>query len=173
MDSGDKSSIHYLHMPWFVLYTKSRNEKAVAERLRAMDIAVYCPLIRVKRTWSDRTKVVEEPLFRSYCFVHLEEYERANVFKAPGVVRYLYWLQKPAIVRDTEIDAIKWMLNEVDHSQIEIRNYKPGDRLTVASGNFAEVTGQVVGQQGKQVTIRLDAMNFQLTVDQSKTVLMQ
>ena len=157
-------------MPWFVLYTKSRNEKIVAEKLKAMAIEVYCPLIKTKRKWSDRTKLVEEPLFRSYCFVKLEEHERALVFKVPGIVRYLFWQNKAAIVRDCEIDVIKLMLNEVDHNFITVKSFEPKDRLTIASGSFTDISGNVMRQQGKIVTVILDSLHIRLTVDLSKTL---
>lgn len=157
-------------MPWFVLYTKSRMEKVVAEKLRERHIEVYCPLVKTKRKWSDRFKFVEEPLFRSYCFVNLSEHERSSVFGVPGIVRYLFWLKKVAIVRDAEIEAIKIMLNEVDHSQITIKVFEVGDRLTVASGAFSDTSGHVIRQQGKIVTIVLDALQLFLTVDLSKTM---
>ena len=156
-------------MPWFVLYTKARNEKLVAEKLRALDIDVYCPLIKTKRKWSDRVKIVEEPLFRSYCFVRLDERERATVFSVPGVVRYLFWLKQPAIVRDAEIDTIKLMLNEVDHSLLNVHAFQPGDRLQIASGSFMDVAGKVVRQNGKVVTIFLDSLQLMVTVDLAKT----
>ncbi|GAB2580993.1 UpxY family transcription antiterminator [Spirosoma areae] len=158
-------------MPWFVLYTKSRSEKLVAEKLRERGIEVYCPLIKTKRQWSDRIKVVEEPLFRSYCFVNLQENERASVFGVPGIVRYLFWQNKAAIVRDLEIDAIKLMLNEVDHNLIEIKSFKPGDQLTIASGLFTNASGQIVRQQGKIVLIMLDALQLSLSIDLTKTVI--
>ena len=60
-------------MNWYVIYTKSRYEKAVSEKLALSGIEVYCPLLKRKKLWSDRWKWVEEPLFRSYCFVHIEE----------------------------------------------------------------------------------------------------
>lgn len=157
-------------MPWFVLYTKSRNEKLVAERLHARGIDVYCPLIKVKRRWSDRVKLVEQPLFPSYCFVCLNEQDRALVFGVPGVVRYLFWLKKAAIVRDVEIDAIKLMLNEIDNNLIQLRSYKPGETLQIASGSFTNVSGTIVRQQGKIVTVILDALQLQLTVDLSRTL---
>lgn len=157
-------------MPWFVLYTKSRSEKTVADKLTAMDIEVYCPLIKTKRKWSDRLKSVEEPLFRSYCFVRLEEHERHKVFTIPGVVRYLFWQKKPAIVRDIEIDAIKMMLNQVDHHLLTVRTFQPGDRLRIASGTFTDTTGQVIRKQGKAITVMIDALQLILTVDLSKTV---
>ena len=51
---------------WYVLYTKSRHEKKVADRLRAAGFTVYCPLQKINKRWSDRTKIIEEPLFKGY-----------------------------------------------------------------------------------------------------------
>lgn len=157
-------------MPWFVLYTKSRNEKLVAEQLRKRGIEVYCPLLKTARRWSDRTKVVEEPLFKSYCFVKLEEHERAQVFGVQGVVRYLFWLKKPAIVREEEIAAIKKMLNEVPHECIKVTQFQVGDVLKIDSGSFAEQSGVVLRQQGNLVTLKLESLQMMLTVDVSKTM---
>jgi transcriptional antiterminator RfaH len=92
---------------WYVLYTKPRNEKKVAERLSAAGYNVYCPLHKVKRQWSDRMKVVEEPLFKGYLFIQVEDKRRDEVFNYPGAVRYLFWLRCPALVRSCEIQTIK------------------------------------------------------------------
>ena len=72
---------------WYVLYAKPRNEKKVAERLSAAGYNVYCPLHKVKRQWSDRMKVVEEPLFKGYLFIQVEDKRRDEVFNYPGAVR--------------------------------------------------------------------------------------
>lgn len=160
-------------MPWFVLYTKSRNEKIVSEKLKAKNIEVYCPLIKTKRQWSDRTKTVEEPLFRSYCFVNLPEHQRANVFDVPGVVRYLFWLNKPAIVKDLEIEIIKRMLNEVDHNLLHIEAFTAGDRLTIGSGSFTNTTGKVIEQQRKIVAIQIDSLQLVIKVDISRTIVLK
>lgn len=157
-------------MPWYVLYTRPRNEKLVAANLRALGIDVYCPLILAKRQWSDRVKLVEQPLFTSYCFVNLEEKERSRVFGVQGVVRYLFWQKQAAVVRDVEIEAIKCMLNEVDSDQIQIRTYRPGDALRIVSGSFADVYGTVLHQQGKVVHVLLPSLQITLTVDLSKTL---
>ena len=157
-------------MPWFVLYTKSRNEKLVAEKLRNLDIEVYCPLKKTQRKWSDRYKIVEEPLFRSYCFVNLPEHGRNRVFAVPGVVRYLFWLQKPAIVRDVEIEIIRHLLNDFEHECLHVGPIKPGDRLTIASGSFSDFSGKVISQQGKVVSIMLDSLQLVIKIDLSKTL---
>lgn len=157
-------------MPWFVLYTKPRNEKLVSEKLQERGIEVYCPLIKEKRQWSDRVKTVEIPLFASYCFVNLKESERARVFGVSGIIRYLFWQKRAAIVRDAEIEAIRVMLNEADHDLIQVSTFKSGDTLTIVSGQFANTSGQVVRQQGKTALIVLDSLQIMLSVDLSKTV---
>ncbi|MGH2644138.1 MAG: transcription termination/antitermination NusG family protein, partial [Chitinophagaceae bacterium] len=53
-------------MPWYALYTKSRNEKKVAERLVQKDIEIFFPLQEEVHQWSDRRKKVKVPVFRSY-----------------------------------------------------------------------------------------------------------
>jgi len=159
-------------MPWFVLYTKSRNEKIVAKKLQERNIEVYCPLRITHRKWSDRYKKIGEPLFRSYVFVNLSESERNQVFGIPGVVRYLFWLQKPAIVRDEEIEAIRLILNEVDNSQLVITEFQPGNKLRIGSGAFAQTEGTVVRQQGRIVTVLLESLQVIISVDQSKTVVL-
>jgi transcriptional antiterminator RfaH len=155
-------------MPWFVLYTKSRSEKLVAQGLRKRNVDVYCPLRKIQRKWSDRIKLVEEPLFRSYCFVNLAEQQRAVVFGVPGVVGYLYWLKKPAIVKQHEIDLIKDMLNDFDHDTLEVLDVKAADRLKITSGAFMNQEGEVISAQGKTIVIRIESLGMSVSVDSSK-----
>jgi transcription antitermination factor NusG len=157
-------------MPWFVIYTKSRSEKRVADELRKREIEVYCPLRKVKRKWSDRVKMVEEPLFRSYCFVNVEEHERSTIFDVQGFVRYLFWIKKPAIVRQEEIDLLKRMLNDFDHSDIRVENYRVSDRVRIASGAFMAYEGDIISQQGKTMVLHLESLGVSISVDTSKTI---
>tara|TARA_R110001583_G_scaffold164022_1_gene316541 strand:- start:791 stop:1264 length:474 start_codon:yes stop_codon:yes gene_type:complete len=121
-------------MNWYVLYVKPKSEKKVAEMLRKIGVEVYCPLIKEIRQWSDRKKTVENPLFKSYVFVHLKDRERQMVFGVPGVVRYLFWLGKPAIVKDEEIQAIEQWLNDDAIEDITLSKLNPGDELYLKNG---------------------------------------
>lgn len=123
-------------MNWYVLYTKPKWEKKVAEQLSKNGIECYCPLVIQVRQWSDRKKKVEVPLFNSYIFVQLSEADRNVVFDSPGVVRYLFWLGKPAIVRDEEIKVIKKWLNNTVDTDISVSHYKVGDSVEIESGPF-------------------------------------
>jgi transcription antitermination factor NusG len=88
---------------WYALYTKPRWEKKVDKALQQKGIEAYCPLNRVKRKWSDRIKTIEEPLFKSYVFVKVEEKDRTEVRYVDGVLNYVYWNGKPAVIKEEEI----------------------------------------------------------------------
>lgn len=119
---------------WHVIYTKPKAESRVAETLRKINVEVYCPMVTEVRQWSDRKKKLSVPLFRSYVFIRITEKERHKVFDVPGVVRYLYWLGKPALVRDAEIDTIKDWLRGGGVEDVLIENLSPGDRIIIKSG---------------------------------------
>ena len=121
-------------MNWFVLYVQSRKERKVAEMLKELKVEVYCPHIKEIRQWSDRKKTVETPLFKSYVFVRLADKDRQVVFGVPGVVRYLFWLGQPAIVREDEICTIKKWLEEDEVEEITLSKLIPGDELHIKNG---------------------------------------
>ncbi|MFV5692492.1 UpxY family transcription antiterminator [Flavobacterium sp. LT1R49] len=130
-------------MNWYVVYTKPKWEKKVAEQLKKSGIECYCPLITVMRQWSDRKKKVEVPLFNSFVFVQLPDSDRNLVFQSVGVVRYLFWLGKPAIVRDEEIKIIKKGLDGPDSCEITIVPFQIGDKIELDSGPFSTQTAIV------------------------------
>lgn len=123
-------------MNWYVVYTKPKWEKKVAEQLTQRGVECYCPLIIQVRQWSDRKKKVEVPLFNSYIFVRLAEVDRNLVFESTGVVRYLFWLGKPAVVRDEEINTIKKWLMTPDKFEISVSSLQVGDKVVLDSGPF-------------------------------------
>jgi transcription antitermination factor NusG len=99
---------------WYAVYTKPRWEKKVNRMFLERQIESYCPLHRVHRKWSDRIKIVEEPLFKSYVFVCITEAEKTAVRMINGVVNFVYWLGKPAIIKGREIEIIRRFLNEYE-----------------------------------------------------------
>ena len=157
-------------MNWYVIYTKSRYEKAVAEKLALNGVEVYCPLLKTKKKWSDRWKWVEEPLFKSYCFVHIKDEERDHIFKIPGVVRYLYHCGKPAIVREKEIGLLKDWLNEYSHESIETSGYQAKDKVVLRTGALMDQTAEVVSFSGNYITMKLDSLGLQIKVDLRKNI---
>jgi transcription antitermination factor NusG len=151
-------------MNWFVLYTKPRNEVKVAERLAAAGITVYCPMVTTVKQWSDRKKKVTVPLFTSYVFVNVVEAQRPAVFDIPGVVRYLFWLGKPAVVRAEEIAVIKEMLSDT-YKEVRFAALKPGTTITVEDGLFKGQTATFKEQKGNKTILILNGLGTKLILE--------
>jgi transcription antitermination factor NusG len=151
-------------MNWFVLYTKPRNEVKVAERLAAAGITVYCPMVTTVKQWSDRKKKVTVPLFTSYVFVNVAEAQRPAVFDIPGVVRYLFWLGKPAVVRAEEIAVIKEMLSDT-YKEVRFAALKPGTTIIVEDGLFKGQTATFKEQKGNKTILILNGLGTKLILE--------
>ncbi len=103
--------------------------------LKEKGIACYCPLRKVSRRWSDRIKVVEEPLFKSYVFVKIEDNERTAVRMTKGVVNFVYSNGKPAILRQTQIEKIKHIIDSyprIELFKVNVDERKPNSILETA-----------------------------------------
>ncbi|GGA63409.1 transcriptional antiterminator [Flavobacterium palustre] len=151
-------------MNWYVVYTKPKWEKKVAEQLIQRGIDCYCPLVTQIKQWSDRKKKVEVPLFNSYIFVRLAEKDRNLVFQSSGVVRYLFWLGKPAIVRDDEIDTIQKWLSNPDQYEIAVTSIQVGDKLILESGPFKSQEAIVQEVNKNNYVLVLESMGCVLKV---------
>ena len=151
-------------MSWYVLYTKPRNEKKVTERLKNKGIEVFCPLKEEVKQWSDRKKKVQEPIFKSYIFVRLKDYqvENVEVLMTPGSVRFLWWNGKPGVVRAVEIQAIKDFLN--DYKDVDIRvEFKEGEQIRVTEGPLKDNEGKILMIKGNKAVLHLHTLGLNMT----------
>jgi len=148
---------------WLAVYCKPRWEKKVNKQLEGKGIHTYCPLNRVYRKWSDRLKMVEEPLFKSYLFVQVTENEKAEVRLTDGVINFVYWNNKPAIIKDAEIEAIRKFLEE--HDEVEVEKWDgllPGASVMVTSGVMMGATGVVEKLDNKVAEVIIASIGFRL-----------
>lgn len=123
-------------LKWHVVYTKPKHELKVAKRMEKMGIEVYCPTKTEVRQWSDRKKKITVPLFPSYVFVRVGEEMRNEALQVPGVVGFVYWLGKHAIVRDAEMEIIQDWNKGVRKGTTWVEAFTPGDRVSIANGAF-------------------------------------
>jgi len=153
---------------WHVIYTTPRAEKKVNDRLLEVGIETYLPLIKTIRQWSDRKKKVEVPLFNSYLFLYLTEKERFTALQVPGVVRFLFYLGKPAIVKPREIDAIKRFLMETEGFKITVQK---GDRVEIAAGVMEGVYGEVIWVGKNKLVLQIEQLGLVLTAEVEKSMI--
>ncbi|MCH8546470.1 MAG: UpxY family transcription antiterminator [Cryomorphaceae bacterium] len=147
---------------WFVIYTKPRSEKKTAEILEREGFEVYCPVQKQLRQWSDRKKWVEMVVIPSYVFVKCEEQVRHQVLQQPGVLNFVYWLKKPAIVREEEMMALQQFLDNHHDDNIEVVSIRPGMTIEIESGALGGKSGKVVSVNKKQARIEIEGLGIAL-----------
>ena len=145
-------------MNWFVLHTKPRHEKKVERDLLSLGIEAYCPTKSVYRFWSDRKKRIIVPAIPSIVFVRLNEYEINNVFQSRGVVRYMFWLAKRAVVKDYEIKNLKKYLNKN-----LIKSPKIGSKVNLP--NFGNNTGIIDKISKNKIWVSLENLGYKLMLE--------
>jgi len=150
-------------MKWFVLYTKPQFEIKVAEALQKIGVRAYCPVYTQLKQYSDRKKKVIKPLLRSYVLVKIEDKDRDQVFEIPGVVRYVYWLGKPAIVREDEIVLMENNLSGI-YESISVSTLEKGAAYTIPEGPFKGLSGKVVHLDHNKMQLELPSLGMLVTL---------
>jgi len=136
---------------WFVLHTKSRQEKALAKDLGAMGIACYLPLMKHARLHGGRRKVVEEPLFSGYVFLRGTTDEAYEADRTKRVAH---------IIRVQNQERFDWELNNI-RLALECKapldpypHLSRGRKVEVRSGPFRGLQGVIEGR-GSQMRLVL------------------
>ncbi len=135
---------------WFALYTSSRREKQTHDFLLRQGVNSYLPLIKTLKQWSDRKKWVEEPLFRSYLFVHISEAEYFEVLNAPGAVRFITFEGKAVPIPPQQIEAIRQFVDtgqELPEVELDI---EPGTEVDITAGPMKGIGGILMEIRGKK-----------------------
>ncbi|PWT72731.1 MAG: antitermination protein NusG [Bacteroidetes bacterium] len=154
---------------WYAVYTKPRREKKVHQLLTEKNVESYCPLNRVKRKWSDRLKTVEEPLFKSYVFVKIRNEDQSEVRMTNGVVNFVYWQGKPAVVKDREIEVIRKFLNEYDNVIAEPIELGPDSEVRIQRGIFMDKEAKVIKVMGNKVQVIIESIGYSLVASLDKS----
>lgn len=155
-------------MNWYVVYTKPKWEKKVAERLDEIGVVNYCPLITKTNQWSDRKKKVTAPLFNSYIFVQVTEKERNLIFGVSGAIRYLFWLGKPAVVKDAEIKAIQDWLAVPEGYEVAVDKWQKGDKVVLESGPFTSQSAVIKEVKQNHYILILESLGCVLRVEKKE-----
>lgn len=135
---------------WHALYVRSRSEKKVLSQLQEMGIEAYLPLVTKVKQWSDRRKKIEEPLFKSYVFVHSNAKEYLSILNVYGVMRFVTFEHEAVVVPDNQIVAIKKFVEDYEHGE----EYKMQNHEELREGQLVRIiNGPMKGLQGRLETI--------------------
>ena len=154
---------------WYAVYTRPKWEKKVSELLTRKRIESYCPLYKSIRQWSDRKKTIFEPLFTSYVFVNVNEIDHLPVRQTDGILNFVYWLGKPAVIKNDEIEAIRNFISENQHIRLERIDVNVNDKVKIVDGPFKFLEGNVTEIRSKSVKVMLPSLGYALVAEIPKS----
>ena len=132
---------------WLALRVRSTWEMKTAAGLRERGYEEFVPLYRQKRKWSDRTKMVDVPLFTGYIFVRFDAQNSQPIITTPGVIGFVGIDHIPIPIEDREVDALRIITEGTS-------NYGPCDFLRMGPQEIEIKHGPLAGLKGKIVRFK-------------------
>ncbi|HUQ96358.1 MAG TPA: transcription termination/antitermination NusG family protein [Chitinophagaceae bacterium] len=151
---------------WYAVYTRPHSEKKVAENFLKKKMTSYCPLSWTPRFGNSR-KLIQTPLFPSYVFVRLNEKQLFEVKTIDGVVNLAYWLNRPAKVRDVEIEMLQRFLSVHKEIQLEKTPVNTTEMVTLTEGPRLQKEGGLVAVGAVGPRLYLPSLGYRLAAAKS------
>ena len=148
---------------WFVLHTRSRQEKALADELAARRVEHFLPLVKRPRFYGSRKVVVEEPLFPGYVFLFGEKEQAYLADRTKRVAN---------IIPVTDQRRLEWELKNIrlalehDAPLDPYPHLTKGVRVEVRSGPFQGLQG-VIEDKGKdsRLILQVDVLGRAVSLE--------
>src|SRR6516162_1858884 len=131
---------------WWVVYTKSRQEKAFSRQLIAKQIPHYLPLVKKTYVSCGRKFTAQVPLFPGYVFMFGSEQERITSLTTNRVSRILE-VADPSRLR-TDLEQVNRLIQIGAPLTVEQR-LAPGNQVRIRHGAMAGMEGTVLVRRGK------------------------
>jgi transcription antitermination factor NusG len=159
----------FLQPCWYAIQTHSWYEKRVRDQLTTKAITTFLPLWQQRRRWTDRVKVMEVPLFRSYLFGYFTFQHKFDVLTTVGVARLVSCNGAPVPIPEAQIEAVRLLVTH------QLR-YDPhpslveGMRVRVTHGLLAGVEGiLVLKKSAARLLIQIEFIQQAVAVDIDST----
>jgi transcriptional antiterminator RfaH len=151
---------------WYAIYTHSRAEKKVAQRIEEIGLEAFLPLQKCIRKWSDRRKIIDKPIISSYVFVKIRKPDIFKVLKISGVVKFIMFDGEPVKIPEEQMINLKILSNSDADVFVTQEMFLKGDLVEVLYGSLAGLKGELVrvGKKRK-VVMRIISSELNLTVD--------
>jgi len=145
---------------WYIVYTKPKHEKKVTNLLKKRKIETFCPINCIRIQGFRHSKILEEPLFRSYVFINIANSEVFQIKHIDGVISLLYWMGKPAIIKEEEIEAIKEFTNDHQSIELEKAQVNVNDIISIRNDLAYSIESKVFSLKNKTVKIYLPSLGY-------------
>ncbi len=130
------------------------------EYLERFEFKPFLPKIKELHQWSDRKKMVEVPLFRSYIFVKARESQIPEILEIPGIAWVIRHGGRAAVLRQSDKDLIELTLRAgYQISEVNENEFVPGDHVKIGQGPLNGLSGEVLKGEKDQILIRIESLD--------------
>jgi len=152
------------HDAWVAVRVRPKYEFVTAKILRNKGYEEFLPTYQVKRQWSDRSKLIELPLFAGYVFCRINANICWPIVTTPGVLRILSNGSEIARIDESEIAAIQTLAQS--RVKAEPCSYVTiGQRVRVLDGPLAGIEALVTGLRGRQLILSVTMVQGSIAVE--------
>jgi transcriptional antiterminator RfaH len=151
---------------WRLLYTKPQFEKKVFARLTNVKVQSFLPTTKRMRTWHDRRKYIDQPLFPSYVFIYLNDMRDYYMgVETDGVLYYVRTGKEIALVSDSLVNNIKLVSEKNLDVEVSDQRFQKGQQIVVSQGPFAGLSCEVIKYDNKQkLVVKVDILKRDLLI---------
>lgn len=157
-------------MSWYALQTRAQHEKVAHHRLVALGYKSLLPIMQRVSRWHDRRKIIDEPVFKGYCFAQFDMMNRLPVLQTPGIVRVVSVGARP---EPLPVEDVKNLMGLVASGSVLMPHpfLTQGQRVRVCDGPFTGLTGVFVRRLGTcrlVLTVSLIGQSVSVEIDPSQ-----
>mgnify|MGYP000887911708 CR=1 FL=1 len=148
---------------WFLLYTKSKQEKRAKENLKNQGYEVFLPLISYEKPHDKESNLVEI-MFPCYLFIRLKlgKDNWSKIRSTRGVNHLVMFGHKPAEVSNQVIEFLKERVdkNDTARQEIERQEYQQNDKIVIKEGPLEGFEATFLSTKSKErVNVLLNLVN--------------
>jgi transcriptional antiterminator RfaH len=155
------------NLSWYAVQSRPNAEnKAVAHLLR-QGFTTYLPRYLKRRRHARRVDIVPAPLFPRYFFVAIDLTAQRwrSIYSTIGVSQLICNGDMPAAVSGEVVTTLKAREDAAGFIRLEPRPFRPGDKIRILEGVFADCFGLYDGMPDRdRVTILLDLLGRKVRV---------
>lgn len=100
--------------------------------------------------WSDRKKIVEEPLFKSYVFIHVDKNGLHLAKTILGFSHFIRFGAYPVVIPDEQIKKIEKIVGNANNTEIISSRLSKGDKVRVINGPLKNIEGVLMASEGRK-----------------------
>jgi len=147
---------------WYVIYTKPKREKKLAEYAKKREINYFLPLIKSVRKYKYRKVNFTKPLFPGYIFVKCSFQEKHSLQISGHILTFLNVINEDSFLEELkQIYFGKTVAEEIQiHEYVEI-----GTKIEIVNGALKGLKGLVTSNEPNKIILSINLLKRSISVD--------